>query len=108
MIPKAQHFNPLFRKKSVSLFVLGALVWKTVSAAIKFDRQLRDGAIEIQEVDAAVILAAEFKFGEAAVAEQTPQAFLGVGGLLAELPGEVTAGRGAGAVFAVLWRVPPL
>ncbi len=103
MIPKAQHCDALFRQKTVSLFILGALVWKAMSATIELDRQLCDGAIEIQKVDAAWVLTAEFEFVEPMVTQQTPQAFFGVGGFLAELAGEVAGGGGAGAVFAVLW-----
>jgi len=52
--------NASLRKEPVSFSISGALVWKTMSAAIEFDRQLRDRAVEIEEVDAARIPAAEF------------------------------------------------
>ena len=63
-------------------------------------------ALEIEVVDAARILATEFEFIEATVAEQAPQAFLGISAFLAELAGEVAGGGGASAMFAVLWRSP--
>jgi len=99
--------NASLRKEPVSFSISGALVWKTMSAAIEFDRQLRDRAVEIEEVDAARIPAAEFELSEAEVAEQVPQAFLRVGGFLTKLASEVAGGRCAGALFAVLWRSPP-
>jgi len=56
-----------------------SLVRKTVSATVKFDSQLCFGAEKIEEVDAAWILAAEFEFAEAPIAQQAPEAFLSVG-----------------------------
>jgi hypothetical protein len=108
MIPEAQNLDPLPREELVSRFVSCPLVRKAVSTAIKFDRQFCDGAVEIQKVDAAWVLAAESEVVEAMVTQQTPQAFFGVGGFIAKLAGEV-AGRGsASAVFAVLWQSSPL
>ena len=72
MVPKAQHFDALFGEEPVSLFIPGPLVRETVSAAVEFHRQLRQRAVEIQEVDAARILATEFELGETSVAKQTP------------------------------------
>jgi len=83
MIPEAQHLDPLSREELVSGFVFCPLVRKAVPTAIKFDRQFCDGAIEIQKVDAACVLAAEFEVAEAIVTQQTPQAFFGVGGFVA-------------------------
>ena len=83
MIPEAQHLDPLSREELVSGFVFCPLVRKAVPTAIKFDRQFCDGAIEIQKVDAAWVLAAEFEVVEAIVTQQTPQAFFGVGGFVA-------------------------
>jgi len=107
MIPEAQHFDALLREELISLPISGALIEKAVPAAVKFNRQLRDRAVEIEEVAAAGVLAAKFEIIEAMVAEQAPQALFGVGGFLAELTGEVAGGGGAGAVLAVLWRSPP-
>jgi hypothetical protein len=78
-----------------------------VSAAIEFDRQLCTRAIEIQKVDATRILAAEFELSETSAAKQAPEPPLSVGGLLAELAGEVAGFSGAGAVFAEVQRLPP-
>jgi hypothetical protein len=44
-------------------------------------------------------LAAEFEFGKAPVAKQTPHPFLGVSGFLSEMAGEVAGGGSASAVF---------
>ena len=107
VIPEAKHFDALAGEKSVSRFVSGPLVWKTVSAAVEFDRELRNRAVEIEEVDAARVLTTEFEFVETMVTQQTPQAFLGISGLLAELAGIVPGGGCAGAVFAVLRCAPP-
>jgi hypothetical protein len=72
MVPKAQHLDSLFSEKPVSLFIPGPLVRETVSAAVEFHRQLRQRAIEIQEVDAACVLPADFEVVEAMVTQQTP------------------------------------
>src|SRR5207244_6627316 len=107
MIPETEHFDALFREKTVSLFILGALVGKAVPTAIKFHGQLRARAAEVEEVDAAGVLAAELEFIETMVTQQTPQALLGVGGFRAELAGGGAGSRCASAMFAVLWRSPP-
>ena len=107
MIPKAQHLDSLLGEELVSLLVSGTLVGETVSASVEFHRKLRQRAVEIEVVDAARILATEFEFIEATVAEQAPQAFLGISAFLAELAGEVTGGGSAGAMFAVLCPLPP-
>src|SRR5207247_6653673 len=107
MIPKAQHLDSLLGEELVSLLVSGTLVGETVSASVELHCKLRQRAVEIEVVDAARILATVFEFIEATVAEQAPQAFLGISAFLAELAGEVASGRSAGAIFAVLWRSPP-
>jgi len=107
VIPKAQHLDALFREKPISLFILGMLVGKTVPAAVEFDGEFRDGAVEIEVVNTACILAAEFEFGEASITKQAPKALLGVSRFLAELAGEIAGSSDTGAVFAVLWRSPP-
>ena len=107
MIPETQHFDALFREKTVSLFILGALVGKTVPTTIKFHSQLRAWAIEIEKVDTACVLAAELELVETIGTQQTPQALLGLGGFRAELAGEIASSRCASAMFAVLWRSPP-
>jgi len=68
MIPEAQHLDALFREELVSLLVSGALVRESVPASIQFDRKLRDGAVEIQEVDPTWELATKFELTEATVA----------------------------------------
>jgi len=64
MIPKAQHLDSLGRKEFISFLVLGALVGKAVTATIEFNGQLGGGAVEIQKVTAAGVLATEFEFAE--------------------------------------------
>ena len=61
MIPETQHLDALFCEEAVSFFIFGALVWKATSTAIEFDSQHCDRAVEIQEVDAACVLATEFE-----------------------------------------------
>ena len=107
MIPKAQHLDSLGREEFISFLVLGALVRKAVSAAVEFHRQLCRCAVEIQKVNATGVLAAEFEFAETPAAQQTPQTFLGFGGLGAELTGKLAGVGRAGAVLAVSWWVPP-
>src|SRR2546427_4189419 len=104
MIPEAQHLDSLFREKAVSLFILGALVGKAVTAAIELDPELRDGAVRIEEVDAAGVLASKLEFIEAPSAKQAPETLFGFSRFLAELPGEIPGSGSAGAVFAILWR----
>ncbi len=107
MVPEAEDVDAALREKAVARCVLCALIGKSVAASIHFYRQLCGGAEEVEEVDAAGVLAAELELGEAPVPQQTPEPFLGVGGVLAELAGEAAGGVGAGAVFAVLGRLPP-
>jgi len=107
MIPETQHLDALLGEEPIALFIPSSLIWKTVSATIEFDRKLCDGTVEIQEVDAARILAAELEFVETMVTQQTPQALLGVSGFGAELAGEIASSGSASAMFAVLWRSPP-
>ena len=107
MIPKAQHLDALRCEKLVSPFISGSLVWKTVSAAIEFNGQLCQRAVEIEEENAAGILPAEFEFGETPVAQQTPQTFFGVSGFFAEMAGKIAGGGGAGAMFAIVRKLPP-
>ncbi len=102
VIPEAQNFDAMFGQKTVSLFIFGPLVRQAMPTAVEFDSQLCDSAIEIQEADAAGVLAAEFEIVEAMVAQQTPQTFLSIGGFGTELAGEVASGCCTGAVLSVL------
>ena len=106
MIPKSQHLDALLREKFIPLFIAGTLIGKTVAAAVKFHREFCARAIEIQEVNAAGVLAAKFEFAETLVTQQTPQPSFGVGGLFAELAGEVTGVCRACAVLTVLRFAP--
>jgi len=105
MIPKTQHLDALSGDKPVSLFISGALVWKSVSAAVKFNREFCDRAEKIEEVNAAWILA-EFELGEAVVAQQTPQSFFSIRGFFPQVAREAAGLGGARAMFAVLRLLP--
>jgi hypothetical protein len=102
MIPEAQYFDALPGEESVSFFVSCSLIGKTMSTTIQFDRELCNGAVEIEEVNTAGILATEFESVEAAVTEQAPQMFLCVSGFCAKLAREGAGGCSAGAMFAVV------
>jgi len=58
--------------------------------------------VEFEEIDSAGILAAKFELGEAPVAQQAPEAFLGIRRIFTEVAGEVASFGSAGAVFAGL------
>jgi len=79
MVPKAEHFDALFSQETISLFVAGTLVGKSVPAAGRLHCEARDDTRKIEEVDAARVLAAELEVREATITKQTPQAFLAVG-----------------------------
>ena len=66
MIPKSQHCNSFGREKLISHLVFGALVGKTMSTAVKFNRQFCFHAVEVEKVNAASILTAEFETSKAA------------------------------------------
>src|ERR1035437_8722047 len=103
MIPKTEHLDPSVSEELISFFVFGSLIGKAVSAAIQFHSQLGKRAIKVEEVNTARILAAEFEFGKAAVAQQTPQALFSIRGFFPQVAREVEGCRGAGAMFAVAW-----
>jgi hypothetical protein len=92
MIPETQHLDALFSEKLVSLFIFGPLIAKTVAAAVEFDSQLRQRAVEIEEVDGARVLTAESELGETTVAEKVPETLFSIGGFLAEMASEVAGG----------------
>jgi hypothetical protein len=104
MIPKTQHFDALRGEKLVSFFISGAPVRETMSATIEFNREFRDCAEKIEEVNAARILTAEFEFGKTTVAQQTPQSFFGISGLCAQSAREIAGDYRTSAIFAVLRR----
>jgi hypothetical protein len=92
MIPEAQHLDALFGEELVAFLIPGALVWETMPAAVEFDREIRERAIEIEVVNPAGVLATEFELSEPTVAKQTPEPLLGIGGFSAELAGKVAGG----------------
>lgn len=100
MVPEAQHLDALPGEEPVAGFISGPLIREAVSTTIQFDGQFRHGAVEIEEVDPAGILATKLELGEAAVTQQAPEPLLSIRGLLAELAGEVTGSGAASAVFA--------
>jgi hypothetical protein len=89
MIPKAQGLDALRRQETFPLSVVFSLLGKSVSAAIEFDGDAGLYTEEVQEVDAARVLATKLEIVEAPVAQQTPEASFGVSGFLAQLAGEV-------------------
>ena len=107
MIPKTQYLDSLFREELVSFFIFGTLAWKTVPTAIQLNRELCDGAKEIEEINTAGILATEFELGKTPIAQQTPQALFSFSGIVPQLASKVAGRGGARAVFAVLRRLPP-
>ena len=72
--------------------------------AIQLDRELRQRAIEVEEVRAAGVLAAELEFGEPPVTEQPPKLLLGRSGFLAKMPREIPCVIRARAVLAEMFE----
>jgi hypothetical protein len=107
MIPKPQDFDSLRFEEPRPLLISCAPLRKTMASTIEFNRELCHRAVEIQEVDATGVLPAELELVETAMAQQTPHAFLGIGGIFSELAREVARRGGARTLFAVLWRSPP-
>jgi hypothetical protein len=106
VIPEAEHLDSLAGEELISFFVSGPLVGKTVSTAIKLNGEFCHRAVKIEEVYVAGILTPEFEFSEAAVTQQTPQAFFSIRGFFPQVAREAAGCCGAGAVFAVA-RLPP-
>ena len=69
MVPKAQHFDALYSQEMVPICVAGTLVRKSVPATVYLHREARRDTKEIEEVNAAGILAPELEVGEATVAK---------------------------------------
>jgi hypothetical protein len=107
MIPKAQHLDSLPFQETRPLLIFRSPFWKAVAATIEFDCKLCLRAVEIEEVNAAGILPTKLELVEAAMTQQTPQAFFGIGGICSELAREVACCGGAGTLLAVLWCPPP-
>lgn len=93
VIPKAQHPDALPVEKLKTPEVLRALLGMAVPAAVEFDGEFGGNAAEIEVIGATGILTTEFELGELAVAQQTPQARLGVGQTLAQCARESARGR---------------
>ncbi len=72
MIPETKSLNTLLREKFLSRRIALNCLRQTVLKAVKFDIQLGVGAIEIQNMPADRVLAAEFEAGEAAPAQCPP------------------------------------
>ena len=92
MIPEPERLDASRRETAFAFDIVPPLIRKTMSASIEFDGEPRFHTVEIEEVIAARILAAEFEVAKAAVAQQAPETFLGVGGLPAESTREFTGG----------------
>lgn len=86
------------------MLIPSSLVRVSMMPTIQLDRELRQRAIEVEEVGTAGVLAAEFELGKAPVTEQPPEALLGHGGFLAEMPGKIPFVLRARAMFAKVLR----
>ena len=64
MIPKPQLFYPFRREKPFARLVANSLFGNTVLKSVQFDREPRDGTVEVEEIFPRWMLAAEFEPGE--------------------------------------------
>jgi hypothetical protein len=68
MVPEPKDFDALPGEVLVSFLIFGSLFGKTVTTTVQYDGEFCGWAIEIQIIDAAGVLAAEFEFVEVAAA----------------------------------------
>jgi hypothetical protein len=87
MIPKSQFLNVLFFQKSATRLVVLHLLRQTVLKAVKFDRQSRRRAIEVQKIDSCWMLSAKFETGETIASQRAPQFLFFVGLVATKLAG---------------------
>lgn len=88
MVPKAQDLDALLREKSVSFFIAGALIREAVATAIGLHGQPGRDAKEIEEVNAARMLATKLECSKPAVAQQSPEALFRISGFASQVTGE--------------------
>ena len=75
--------------------------------AISFNREIVLGAVEVQDLRAELVLAAELGAGELAIAQMVPEAALGVGGVAAELAVETRPRSSASIPSVASWHASP-
>ena len=92
-IPEPQRLDAARLQELFAFQIMFALVGKTVLAAVQFHIQLRLLAKEIQIVNAAGMLAAEFVATEPPVAQPAPHQFFRPGFILAKLAGAGDVGH---------------
>jgi hypothetical protein len=89
MIPEPKCFNILLRQKSFTNFIMVNSFGQTMLKAVKFNGQLRIGAVEIQNMSANGMLPAKFETGELSSSQCAPQFFLVFGLMTAKLTGKL-------------------
>jgi hypothetical protein len=89
VVPKSQDLDSLAGQEFIALDVFAALLRETMSATVQFNRQTRFHTIKIQEVNPARIFPAKFESLEMASAQQSPEAFFGISGTMAQFAGKV-------------------
>ena len=92
-IPKSQCFNFVRLQKFFSFCVVTLLIWKTMLAAVEFNRQFRFLAKEIKVVSAHGMLAAEFIGRETPSAQPAPDKLFRPRFYFAKLPGAFDFGH---------------
>lgn len=88
VVPEADDLNAARVEEAGADFVTGAALVAVVLAAVELDCKFGSVAVEVEDIGREWVLAAEFVAGESAVAEVTPKALFGIGGVLAEGAGE--------------------
>jgi hypothetical protein len=72
VIPEPQHLDVLRREKPIPFLIPCPLVRESVVPAIQLDCELGERAMEVEEVRAAGVLAAELELRKMPVTEQPP------------------------------------
>jgi hypothetical protein len=89
MIPESQRLNALLRQKFFPRFVALDSLRRTVLRTVQFDGEFRVRAIEIQNVIADRVLAAEFETGETSPAQRPPEFFFFIGLIATKFAGDL-------------------
>jgi hypothetical protein len=88
MIPKPKRFNLLLLQKFFTDFITVNALRQAMLKAVEFDRQLRIGTIEIQNVPTRRVLPSKFETGKASSAQRLPEFLFLVGLIAAKLAGD--------------------
>ncbi len=88
MIPEPKRFNALCDQKFFADFVTVNSFRQAVLKSIKFNGQLRIGAIEIQNMSSNGMLPAKFETGEASSAQRPPELLFLIGLITTKLAGD--------------------